>query len=270
MARTSEVLTPQEIRAFQEFAKEKNLVMEGDAGEKNGNHIAEYICVTWGQDITEATLAVALEKLHDRLTFLTQDEISFNAAKAVNPEAAEYLGANYAAHKLSEIPEQKLENIKFLAEKLIGRPVNYATVENEILRAGADTSRFHKHHIIHFSEEAKQLNVRQKPVDADYKPGQLFSAKDSNKSNADYARERAEAAAKDNPKPADSAKVLEEAARVQAAELKGDSHSDSDQLQRLFIFRPGTSEISWRDTLAARKDFQTRLRKSRETKFVTR
>jgi len=69
MARTSDQITEQEIQAFNEFCQQHAVVTEGEIGEQNGKHISEYIVDTWKQDISPATLAVALEKLGDRLVF---------------------------------------------------------------------------------------------------------------------------------------------------------------------------------------------------------
>lgn len=51
---------------------------------------------------------------------------------------------------------------------------------------------------------------------------------------------------------ASSAGALEAEAKAKAEDVKGRSHSHTAQIQRLFITRPGTSEIDWKGTLEAR------------------
>jgi hypothetical protein len=70
MSRKSAVLTTDEVSAYEKFCKDHNIVCDGsEVGVANGTLIGEYITVTWGEEITPVTLAIALEKLRDRVTF---------------------------------------------------------------------------------------------------------------------------------------------------------------------------------------------------------
>src|SRR5271170_304013 len=112
MARTSETLTSSEIQAFQTFAKTNNLVMDGEVGAKNGEEIANYICTTWGVDITQATLKVAVEKLRDRLTFLTAAQIEYQAVAAA-PDAQSALETWYDSQTtlVKDDADKRLHNL---------------------------------------------------------------------------------------------------------------------------------------------------------------
>jgi hypothetical protein len=88
MARTSQELTQSEINFFNQFCAENGIVLDGDIGIQNGNHLGNYIVETLNTDITPQTLAAALEKQRDRIVFYTPLEIEHRklASRMSEPE----------------------------------------------------------------------------------------------------------------------------------------------------------------------------------------
>src|SRR6266478_6391174 len=94
MARTSPTVTKKENDAYQKFCDEHNIVAdESEAARINGDEIGNYIAVQGGEDITPATLAVALQKLRDRLTFYTPAQAEYKKVADKNPTAANELNS---------------------------------------------------------------------------------------------------------------------------------------------------------------------------------
>jgi hypothetical protein len=67
------------------------------------------------------------------------------------------------------------------------------------------------------------------------------------------------AAEKNNPTTPVPTSSVQAAAQVEAESLKGNTHSETEQLGRVFVTLPGTSEIDWIQTLDSRQAFQRRL-----------
>ena len=74
MGRTSTEITQKEKDAFHNFCTEHRIVTDDEVGRANGDLIGEYIVLTWKEDITPRTLAVALDKLRDRIVFYSEAE----------------------------------------------------------------------------------------------------------------------------------------------------------------------------------------------------
>jgi hypothetical protein len=140
MSRTSQELTQQEIDAFQKFCNENRIVSdESEAGNANGNLIGEYIAITWGEDITPATLAVALSKLRDRIVFYTPAQAAYKKFADENPERANALNTwLYSASNTSLVRdgEESYQNQSALLAELRGREITPQTIQDAIGRAG--------------------------------------------------------------------------------------------------------------------------------------
>jgi hypothetical protein len=71
MSRTSANITDGEKAIYTAFCHDHHILNdESPAAVKNGEHIGSYIAL-WDVDITDETLKVTLEKLRDRLTFVS-------------------------------------------------------------------------------------------------------------------------------------------------------------------------------------------------------
>src|SRR5712664_2488897 len=132
-------LSQDEVDALIKFCGEHNLAVDGKPGENNGKEIAVYIVDTWGQRITPATLAVAVEKLKDRLTFLSPAESEYNKVAAENPAAAQQLADWLASHggkagQLVSTGDQAYDNLRVLLQTLRGYQIDATTISHAIDR----------------------------------------------------------------------------------------------------------------------------------------
>ncbi len=74
--RTSTTITETEKNAYNDFCQQHHILNDDSpAAIRNGEHIGGYVGHTWGEDLTEETLKVALEKLRDRLTFIPAEQV---------------------------------------------------------------------------------------------------------------------------------------------------------------------------------------------------
>src|SRR5258708_24095124 len=118
-------LSQDEIDALIKFCGEQGLAVDGKAGENNGKEIAVYIADTWKQQITPATLAVAVKELKDRLTFLTPAEAEYNRAAAQNPQSAQelvaWLNTQGKPEQLANSGSDAYENLTLLLTEISSR-----------------------------------------------------------------------------------------------------------------------------------------------------
>jgi len=79
--------------------------------------------------------------------------------------------------------------------------------------------------------------------------------------------EAAEAAKQPSATSAHAAAVRD--AKSKAEGLRGNTHSENEQIQRIFVTVPDTSEINWSATLDARLQLQKSLNRHREvSRFI--
>src|SRR6266404_6178956 len=136
-------LSQDEVDALLKFCDEHNLVVDGKAGETNGKELAVYIVDTWGQRITPATLAVAVEKLKGRLTFLSQAESEYNRVVADNHTAAATFMSWFANQKLLvNSGDEGFQNASSILQELRGRAVTSETIHNAIALSGHQFQNF--------------------------------------------------------------------------------------------------------------------------------
>jgi hypothetical protein len=91
MPRTSADVTPEEIRAFDKFCLDHDIVTDGAVGEQNVLALGEYIIDFWKEPITEYTLGVALQKLRDRIVFCSPAQAKYRKIAAENIARANQL-----------------------------------------------------------------------------------------------------------------------------------------------------------------------------------
>jgi hypothetical protein len=186
------ILSQDEIDAMVKFCGEHNLAVDGPSGSNNGKELAVYIVDTWKQRITPATLAVAVDMLKDRLTFLSQAEGQYNRIAAENPAAAQQLSNWFAIQKtLVREGDQGFENQSNILQELRGHPVTSETIQKAIASIGATATKFHAaRRPLHFVQAPRRTEpispaaLAAQSEDPDRKPGQLLSASEMVK-NAD-------------------------------------------------------------------------------------
>jgi hypothetical protein len=214
---------------------------------------------------------VKLVEAQPGLKWLSPAELEYRRIAAVNPAAAEQL-ADWLAKQggrpgaLIHTGDQGFQNSANILAELRGREINAKTILEAIGRIGAPSSRFdtRKRPPLHYLPTPRPVDPRQHRDDGN---------DGGRKTNEPYwkrvQREREEREAAEAKSGVTASTVVREAQRT-AEELRGNTHSESEQLHRLFVTTSGTSEIDWVQTLAARLNLQKSLNKAQEVRRFIR
>jgi hypothetical protein len=240
MARTNENLTQKEIDVFQKFCGEHKIVCdETEAGLANGNLIGEYIAITWAEDITPERLAVALEKLRDRITFYTPAEAEYKKIADEDATRANALNNWFESPSNTALVrdrEEALRNQTVLLAELRGREITPKTIQDAIGRASFKLG-------LHYVPTPRSVDPRQHATSGSFMP--KSEANLSAREHAARAKE-ASAGARISTTPATDYRALSEGVR-------GATHSRSEQIQKMYVMKPGTSVVDWEQTYAQRR-----------------
>jgi hypothetical protein len=237
MPRTSATITQAEIDAFQKFCIEHRIITDGEAGNANGNQIGEYIAVTWGEDITPATLAVAFEKLRDRLTFYTPAQAEYKMVADQEPDRASQFNAWFTSRANTSLVtdgEEGFQNETILLAELRGRDINPKNIQDAIGRASFKSG-------LHFVQAPRPVDPRQHKDD-----GSGFLR---NEKNPRYRNGRINHAYVEPGSKQETQKNLDPSEaqwRSMAESLCGNSHSKTAEIQRIH-------GKNWRETYELRK-----------------
>ncbi len=258
-------LSQDEVDALIKFCGENNLAVDGISGANNGKELAVYIVDTWGQRITPATLAVALEKLKDHLTFLSQAESQYNRVTAENPAAAATLWNWFANQKLLvNTGDEGFQNASNILQELRGHAVTSETIQNAIARIGAPVSRFHEaRRPLHYVQAPRRTEPQSAAAKADNSTSSNWLGRDMVK-NADGSyrsktvaeqrsdREAAERANSQSQTPSPLSET-DQAWKRMADELLADGTHSQQQRVRAVYDREEAQGSSWRRIFEACK-----------------
>jgi len=244
MARTNQELTQAEVDAFNQFCNENRIISdESEVGQANGNLIGGYIAFTWREDITPQTLAVAFGVLRDRIVFYTPAQFEYKKVADEDSVRANTLNQWFhssANSSLVKDGEQGFQNQSALLAELRGRDISEKTIQDAIGRANFKRGL----HYVTTDRIPRPVDPRQHADD-----GKGFMPKDQvNISSREAAARRASAAA-GKPSPAPQGTDY----RALADAVKGSTHSKTEQIQKMFTTRPGTSDIDYEQTYYARR-----------------
>jgi hypothetical protein len=237
--RTSTEITQKEKDAFHKFCTEHRIVTDDEVGRANGDLIGEYIVLTWNEDITPRTLAVALEKLRDRIVFYSAAQLAYDKEyNALTKAQQDAFGSWW--HRQGKIlvleNDEGFSNAKEILKWCQGRNFDARTFDLAVSNLAGSRG-------LHFVRQSTFRGGKHSGSDASF-----MSKSDTNLSARDHAARRAAeaAAASGTPAPRTDYRKLSE-------EIKGNTHSKTLQIQRMTVTRPGTSETDWEATYAARR-----------------
>ncbi len=224
-----------------------------------------------------AEFIVKLIEAQPGLKWLSAAELEYNRTAAENPAAAAAQLANWLANQKTLIStgDEGFLNLTELLRELRGYEITSANISSAIDRIQAPRGKFvsrEGRRPLHFVQTPRRTSPISPAAKADdgspFLGGDMVRNPDGSYRNKNYAeqkseREAAEAASKRTGASAQSAAVRD--AKSKAEQLRGNNHSEDHQIASLFVCVPGTSEINWPDTLAARLRLQKSLNKHRET-----
>jgi hypothetical protein len=263
MARTSEGITAAEVKTYQKFCADQNIVAdESEAGLQNGETIGTYVAITWGVDFTPATLAVALDKLRDKIVFYSPAQAEYLKVANQEPERANQL-ANWLATQgkpgqLVNQGDEAFDNLRLLLITLRGYEITPSRIRDAEDRIANKPGRR-----LHYAQAPR----RTEPVSpaARDDDGTPFLGRNLNepewvrRSRERSEREAAEAKSAGATASAQAAAIRE--AKRQAESLQGGTHAETEQLRK--IFATSGTEIDWVQTLSSRLQMQKQFEKHR-------
>jgi len=256
MARTSDQITEQEIQAFNEFCQQHAVVTEGEIGEQNGKHISEYIVDTWKQDISPATLAVALEKLGDRLVFKSAIQVELEQVVSKLNDQERRVAYNwFKRQRLVSDGDQGSENVTNIIGWL---QRNNHPITDQTLNLALSNI----------------VNSGKRPLH--WKPAPLQDAEKEQQrqreaSSAPVRQERAEAVPAHpelalRPELAHHRQMLHRPSekitairpdtdhewKARAESVQTRSHVENAHINKMYVYKPDKSDVDWHATYAAR------------------
>jgi hypothetical protein len=235
--------------------------------QRNADLLDEYFQQNRKIPVTVANVFKCVEARKQDFKWLSPAQLEYHRAAAENPAAAAKLAEFFAIQgrpgTLVNVGEDGFENSAILLTELRGREVNQTTIQQSIGRVAFNGDRQ-----LHVVPTPRRVDPRSHAANDDGTPflGEgLRKLPDGSfgKTPADYAREAVARSAKNSPSAADSVSVLENQAQREAESLQGNTHSETAQLGRVFITKPGSSSIDWVRTLNARKTMQNSFKRDR-------
>jgi hypothetical protein len=253
--------TAQDIEQFNKAGEQLRANGFDEFTQEGIQHNADLLDAYFQQNpsvpVTIANIYNAIEAQKTSYKWLSPAQTESERVTADNPAAATKLSEWFAGQgkpgMLVNTGDEGHENFAILLAELRGRDVNPTTIQQAIGRIA-----FNGRRQLHVVPVPHKVDPRSHVATDDGTPflgNDLRKQADGSygKSPADYARERAAAAAKNNPTATDSAKLLEAQARQDAESIRGNSRYQDSILSRIIVFKPGTTDTDWVQTLQSRR-----------------
>ena len=251
MATTRKSLTQHEVSALQQWALDNHIITDDstEVGKRQCEFLIDYFEKTWPVDVTPENLAKALPVLRPHLKFYSEiDQRAIRALQsnpAIVPAFDDWFSSQTILANVPNTPEAN-ENIALLLEELRGRQVNETTVYQAIGRLQNKGANLHW-------TIKKQVHVdpRSHKATDDGKPflGEV-NVPLWKKIAAERERQDAERKSLTGQREPDA--VRQARFKDIAEGILGNTHSQSDQIRRVFV-TDSKNQIDWERTAAARK-----------------
>jgi hypothetical protein len=127
MARTSETITQIEVENWNRFCAKHNIINDGTEESKRfTNMVGEFVAITWGEDLTEQTLEIALQKFQEAghtIPFKSAARIAFDrVADQCDPQLLKGFATWINTQtELENFGDQGFENGEAILGQLRGR-----------------------------------------------------------------------------------------------------------------------------------------------------
>jgi len=263
MARLTNEIQPHEVRAYGQFCIENNIVHDlSNEGIANSNLVHDYFVKTWGEMITPQTLVQAFPHLRPHLKL--KSPAYLEAERLAQGYADTQALVTWFSNQTLLIKEgdDGYRNFSELVQELQGRPATQANIDSAIASIqyatggggafGKYTTRIRRPLAYVQRETERPKSFHQQTDD-----GEPFLGRDVNLTPAQH-RERARAAYAEPEKESPSTiRGREQAAAQREAEaMRGNIHSETNQIEKLFVIDQTTHEIDWVRTRDARRSLQ--------------
>jgi hypothetical protein len=208
--------------------------------------------------VTVANICAFVESRKNDFAWRSRAQREYDKIAAENPTAAaqltNWLATQGKVGQLVNVGDEAFENASSLLIELRGRSVTIDTIFQAI---GRLTYRVGSK--LHFVLKPR------KSADPSYRPGIFIDPTDANLSPAEHARRTRTAFEEKRESPATISKREQATAKAESEGLRGWSHSENDQLSRIFVTDERTREIDW----VATRNARLRLQKTYENRRAT-
>lgn len=248
--RTSNSISEAEKKCYDHFCLQHDILNDGSAAaSQNGEHIGNYIAITWGEDINEHTLKVALEQLRDCLTFISREqaEVAQVLSTLTQNERDTISAWLNRQHRLVVQGNQGYSNVAVLVSwiKAHGFEVTANNLNNAI-----GNCQNSSHRKLYWQEAPKQDRAIPNHVNhALTDRGEGFMPKSETNRTFRQIVER------NRPKAEAPVEAIHEDFQAKAETVQGRTHSATEQARRIVVTVPGSRVIDWEQTYHARLRF---------------
>jgi len=275
-----------DVQAYTKFCITHGIINDGSQDDRhNADLVLNYFENTWKQDITEKNLEAAWDLIRPHLKLKSKARLEFEKAMTAEPDRARQLDQWLKAHGgkpgqlvNTVLSDDTLENLSLLLGTLGGYEISTVRIQDAENRIANRAGR--KLHYVP-TPRREMGTITEAARNDDGKPfvtDGLTLQRDGSlgKSPADYAREARQRSDRDAAEVnqqrtgASAQSRIAAEAKSKAEGLRGNTHSESDQIGRVFVFTPGTSSVDWSATLQARLNLQKSFNRAQEVRRFIR
>jgi hypothetical protein len=263
MPRVSNEIQPQEVQAWAAFCNQHNIISDGSAEDiEQAEIVLHYFVHTWKEMMTPETLAQALPQLRPYLKFKTTARLEAERLAQGYPDAQALATWFEKQTLLVKEGDDGFRNFSELVQELQGHPATQVNIDKAIASiqyatGGGGTVGKYSTRTRRPLAYAQRQTERPKSFHQQTDDGSPFLGKDVNLTPAQH-RERARAAyAEPETESPSTIRGREQAAAKSEAEaMRGNTHSETDQIHKLFVYDQANQEIDWVKTRDARQSLQ--------------
>lgn len=255
MARSSEALTTNEVAAYEQFCANHNIVHgESEDGIKNGNLLGGYVAFTLNEDITEQTLAQALEKLRPQVIFLTPAQLVAKAA-GVDQHQADVVVSILSRRQIDQ--RYLVEDAVTVAKYILSQ--NWAlgpySVDLALSNLGSTPGGAKVHWVRKLQDREREELARREANRQDLEEQRKNKTTDGVPNWVPaHLKEWYRNQHRPTDKPAAPAGNDEYwQSRAESVHLDVRSNLKAQELQRMFVMNPGSTKVDWQATFTARR-----------------
>jgi len=220
-----------------------------------------------------AAAIVKLVEAQPGLKWLSAAELEYRRIAAENPAAAQQIWDWMAKQGkpgtlVNQQGDQFFQNMSLLLLTLRGYDINPKTIQDAENRiANKPGSKLH-----YVQAPRREMGTITEAAKND--DGVPFLGRNLNepewvkRSRARSERDAKEAA--NQPSSTSLRAIAAREAQSKAEELRGNTHAETEQLQRVFVNHSGTSEIDWSQTLSARQSLQQSFNRAQQVRRFVR
>ena len=221
--------------------------------QRNADLLVEYFDQNPATPITVVTIFQAVEARKNDFKWVPKSAVEYFKVASEHPQAAAALETWYGnqRHLVNDKEDQRYQNLASLLVELRGREINPTTIAQAEGRIGYKPGRK-----LHYVPAPRKVSAAQHQDDGTkFVTDGLTVQKDGSlgKSPLDYKREARKRSEENAPSPDNSLSIAQAEAKKECGLMRGNTHGATAAIQRMYVFKPGTTDVDWIGTRNARQ-----------------